>query len=71
MLIVITGDHPRHYYFVNKLLDIFKIDIWVIEKRENFIPTIDKTLNSNLQKLQKIHFEKREQAEKNFFLVIF
>lgn len=36
-------------------------------KRENFIPSIDKKFNLEIQKLQKIHFEKRFKAENTFF----
>lgn len=67
MLTLLTGDHPRHKYVVDCFAKVFKEIVWIIEKRENFIPKIDKNFNSKIQKLQKYHFEKRENAELNFF----
>lgn len=69
MFILITGNHPRHIYFVNSFSKIFKNIIWIIQKRESFKPKIDKTFNTELQKLQKLHFDKRELAENNFFMI--
>ena len=54
--ILITGDHPRHLYFADKFAEEIistGIDLlWVIERREAFMPTPDKDLNLNLKKLQ-------------------
>ena len=67
MITLITGNHLRHMYVADCFSKIFKDVIWVIQKREKFIPEIDKTFNSEIQKLQKIHFEKRKDAEIEFF----
>ena len=67
MIALITGNHPRHKYLVDSFSKTFKNVVWIIEKREKFIPEIDKNFNSEIQKLQKIHFEKRQDAENEFF----
>ena len=38
MLGLITGDHPRHKYLANKLINEGIVQYWVIETRESFIP---------------------------------
>ena len=69
-VILITGNHPRHYYFVNRLLHTSFDISWIIEKRKDkFIPKIEKKYNQNIQKLFVKHFEKRRNAEKNFFKI--
>jgi len=69
--ILITGDHPRHLYFADKFtkeIASMGIDLlWVIEKREAFMPTPDKDLNLELKRLFNLHFEKRAKAEEVFF----
>ncbi len=67
MFILITGNHPRHLYFVNSFAKFFPDLVWVVQNREAFIPKIDKNYNLEIQKLQKLHFRKREEAEDNFF----
>lgn len=67
MITLITGNHKRHMYLVDCFSKIFKDIIWIIERRENFIPEIDKNFNTEIQNLQKLHFEKRQDAEIEFF----
>ena len=67
MITLITGSHKRHMYLVDCFSKIFKDIVWIIERRENFIPEIDKNFNTEIQNLQKLHFEKRENAEVEFF----
>ena len=59
MIILFTGDHLRHKYFVDSFSKVFEDLVWIIEKREKFIPDMDKNFNTEIQKLQKKHFEKR------------
>ena len=66
MLTIITGDHIRHFYFVNYLSQYHEIDNWIIQKRENQKKS-SIIKYSKLQKLEKIHFEKRLNSEQNFF----
>ena len=67
MITLLTGDHLRHKYLVDSFSKIFDDLIWIIQKREKFIPNIDKNFNTEIKKLQKTHFEKRQDAENEFF----
>ena len=67
MITLFTGDHLRHKHLVDSFSKIFDDLIWIIEKREKFISNIDKNFNTEIKKLQKTHFEKRLDAENEFF----
>lgn len=67
MIVLFTGDHLRHKYLADSFSKVFDELIWIVEKREKFMPNIDRNFNTEIQKLQKIHFEKRLDAEKKFF----
>ena len=67
MLLLITGDHLRHNYLADSFSKVFSDFVWIIEKREDYLPQIDKCFNYEIQKLQKKHFEKRYDAELEFF----
>ena len=64
---ILTGNHLRHFYYADKLANINCELIWIIEKSENHIPVPDDYLNFHLKKLYKLHFNKRYEAEENFF----
>ncbi|MEQ8482557.1 MAG: formyl transferase [Hoeflea sp.] len=66
-IIAITGDHPRHSYFVSCLQKTGFLSGWVAEKRELFIPSPPDGLSGNLSKLFVRHFELRDAAEAQFF----
>ncbi|OUV61451.1 MAG: hypothetical protein CBC88_00270 [Candidatus Pelagibacter sp. TMED128] len=66
MITIITGDHPRHQFLVKSIAENNIIDTWIIQKRENF-QTNSYTENNSLSKLEKIHFDKRDKAEHDFF----
>ena len=67
MITLITGNHKRHMYLVDCFSKVFKDIVWIIQRRENVIPEIDKNFNTEIQNLQKLHFEKRQDAEVEFF----
>ena len=67
MIVLFTGDHLRHKYLVDSFSRVFDDLIWIIEKRENYIPKIKKNFNQEITKLHKIHFKKRLDAEIDFF----
>ena len=67
MIVLFTGDHIRHNYLVDSFSKTFSEITWIIEKRENYMPNIDRNYCAEINKLQKIHFEKRLEAEKKFF----
>ena len=64
---LITGDHPRHLYFADQLINTKSHINWIIQKRERFIPDSNDIINNNLRNLFQIHFKKREEAEFKFF----
>ena len=60
MLGLITGDHPRHKYLANKLINLNLVKFWVIETRESFIPD-----SKNIENLEKTQFKcNKEQGRK-------
>lgn len=63
---LITGNSPRHKYLVDKFLEVDCEITWVIEDDEKKIPYKD-TSDQTLSKLFDLHFEKRENAENEFF----
>ena len=66
-IILITGNHPRHYYFVNELVKTGLIKGWIKEKREEFIPETPLGLDKNIKKLFDHHFSQRAFYENEFF----
>ena len=69
MITLITGNHPRHIFLVKKFSEKFEVDNWIIQKRENIF-TDSYTIRKNMSELEKIHFEKRYNSEKNFFGIV-
>ena len=48
MIVLFTGDHLRHKYLVDSFSKVFDDLIWIIEKREKFMPNIDKNFNAEI-----------------------
>ena len=57
MIALITGNHPSHKYLVDSFSKTFKNVVWIIEKREKFIPEIDKNFNSEDKKINNNEIE--------------
>lgn len=67
-ILLVTGNHPRHFYFANKLNNTSFNISWIIEKRKDeFVPKIPNGYQPEIKRLFNKHFEKREKAEKKFF----
>ena len=66
-IVLITGDHPRHKFFANSLINTSLVRGWICETRESFIPVTPKDITSNQKKLFKNHFALREKIENEFF----
>ena len=66
-IILITGNHPRHFYLADQLSKTNFEFLWIIEMRENHVPEPSKDLKIELQNLYKLHFNKRNKAEYKFF----
>jgi len=65
-LLILSGSHPRHYFITSKILPIFsKIKI-ICMQREELTPKFE-SLNDNLDKLVKHHFDKRNLKEEAVF----
>lgn len=65
--LVITGDHPRHLYYLNSIADYCNVVGAVIEKRESFIPTPPMNLNKKDYYNFLKHFRNREKYELEYF----
>lgn len=66
-VLFLTGSHPRHLYIAKKLYKAGHLKGLIIEKREDFVPSVP----NNLQDLDKNnyirHFREREEAEYKWF----
>ena len=66
-ILCIGGNHLRHLYFVNKILQVFDICGSIVELRENMIPQPPENV-SELDRQNFIrHFENRDKTEKQYF----
>lgn len=66
-IVLITGDHPRHIYFGNKLVSESDVSHWIIESRESFIEPYSNVSSNELMELEALHFKKRLDTETMFF----
>lgn len=66
-IVLITGNHPRHQYFVNSLSTTGLIHGWIRERRENIIPLAPKNISKDLSNLFNHHFALRKKFENQFF----
>ncbi|MBH9536915.1 formyl transferase [Novosphingopyxis sp. YJ-S2-01] len=66
-LVAITGDHPRHHYFVKKLHQEGILTGWVREGREAFVPDAPQDIPKATRDLFVKHFKNRQIAEERFF----
>jgi len=64
---LITGNHPRHKYFADRLISTGEVCSWIIERREELIPTAPSNLSMDLKNLFYHHFQERKNVENNFF----
>ncbi|SBS34753.1 Phosphoribosylglycinamide formyltransferase [Marinomonas aquimarina] len=65
--VFISGDHPRHRFMAYQLAKSGHMKAWVIEQRENFVPTAPAHLAEDLQVLFNQHFQLRESVENSWF----
>lgn len=69
-VLLITGNHPRHIYFANRLKNTSFEFSWIIEKRrDKFMPKISENYKKEIKKLFNIHFNRRKIAEEKFFKI--
>ncbi len=66
-IVLITGDHPRHRFFVNELATTGLVTGWIKEIREEFVPEPPGGLSKALSDLYRKHFLLRQESEDLFF----
>lgn len=66
-IVLITGDHPRHRFFVNELAKSGCVTGWIKEVREEFVPQPPDGLSRVLTDLYRKHFLLRQESEDLFF----
>ena len=64
---LITGDHPRHKFYAEKLIATGQVSSWVIETREEFAPKPPSNISSELRALFLHHFSERDRIEHMVF----
>ena len=65
--LVITGDHPRHLYFLNSIDSYCDLAGAVIEKRESLMPIPPANLDKRDLDNFLLHFENRKKYEIKYF----
>lgn len=66
-VLVIAGSHLRHRAVVNSVTKHTDIAGLVVVGRESAMPAPPDDLDWHLKELWQIHFERRDESEKNFF----
>ena len=66
-IVLITGDHPRHTYLVQRLAATGLVAGWVREVREAFVPEPPAGLSASLRDLFVKHFDLRDETENGVF----
>jgi len=65
--VIIGGDHPRHLYYLNSIVENVDVVGAILEKRENFMPQISKKLDKIDYENCIRHFQNRKKYELKFF----
>lgn len=66
-IMTISGNHPRHLYYLNSIAKEFPISGTILVGRENILPLPPKGIEE-IDRLNFIkHFENREKAENKYF----
>lgn len=66
-ILLLSGNHRRHYYLAHKLAETGFLTGIVIENREEFLPTCPPDLPKDTERLFIHHFAKRKDSENLFF----
>ena len=65
--LIIGGDHPRHLYYANAIVESCNVVGAIMEHRESFIPEPPNDLQENDKANFIKHFDNREKYEKEYF----
>jgi len=63
----ITSDHPRHKYYLNRIVNEFEIDRVIIEHREPNKPICPSGTSKHDENNWIKHFDNREKTEQRYF----
>lgn len=66
-IVGLFGDHPRHKYIARRVAETGSLDGIVIEERESHVPEPPDRLDDRLTELYEHHFQRRADAEEEFF----
>ena len=64
---IIGGDHPRHLYYLNSIVESTTVVGAMLEKRESFMPEPSADLEKKDYENFVLHFKNREKSELQFF----
>jgi len=66
-ILTISGNHPRHLYYVNKILEKYPITGCILQKREELVPEVPNHSSENDREIFLEHFRRRQKAEEKYF----
>ena len=66
-VLLVCGNHPRHNFLANILLENKLLSSLIIEKRESFVPKLTSDYSDKIIELHNLHFSKRKEAEIEIF----
>lgn len=66
-IVIMTGSHPRHNYVAEQLIQTGKVVGYLVEKRENFVPSPPNHLDAQDKANFIRHFHDRDQSEQAMF----
>lgn len=66
-VVLLMGNHPRHFFIRRKILESGRLAGCVVEDKGEFVPAPPEGLSASLRTLFVRHFEQRAHAEAAFF----
>ena len=66
-ILIISGNHPRHLYYINQISNSFNVKGCILQKREKMIPSLPSNISELDKKNYQKHFTGRLNAEKQYF----
>ena len=66
-IVLITGDHPRHCYLAHQVMASGIPTVWIVERREKFMPQPPAHLSAAMSRLFAHHFALRDECEQLYF----
>lgn len=66
-VVLMSGSHPRHMYYADKIASTDTVVGMVVMRREDMEPEIPTGLSDDMQRLYKHHFDLRLTMEEKYF----